>query len=207
MLKKEDGSNLLPKPTPEKEDGSNHLSEAMLKKEDGSNRDVWLYTVFEQELIIALGQYINNGNGQNSLYSFYTDFVEAVEQKNGAALKMKEAEKNLTLEDTHLLPAEITVDDKVIGRLTNALRKHFLKNAPWDLVRKTARELLHLHNHGKATTIQLREVAGLSVSGIAKHLPKLQRADLIKKHPPGNYALTEKSIHILLETFGVAKSK
>ncbi len=206
-LKKEDGSNLLPKPTPEKEDGSNHLSEAMLKKEDGSNRDVWLYTVFEQELIIALGQYINNGNGQNSLYSFYTDFVEAVEQKNEAAIKMKEAEKNLTLEDTHLLPAEITVDKNAISLVGLYLYSHLPHNTNGQLYSKVALEVLYMHNNGKAKQSQLHELTGISVSGFAKHLRRLKQYDLIKELPSKYYALSDKSIHVLLKLYGKPKNK
>ena len=218
---KRDGSKTLSEGIVEKRDGSKTLTEGIVGKRDGSktlfggiagnegagNGDVWLYTVFEQELIEALEQYIKNGNGQNSLYGFYTDFEDAVEQENAAATKLKETEKDLKLENTHVLPTEIMVDNEAVWMLTNTLRAYVPKSSNRDSYKNIANELLLLHNIGKATATQLREAAAMSVGGIAKHLPKLQRAGFIKKQPPGNYALTEKSKHILLETFGVAKSK
>ena len=203
--KNKDGSSSSIMPVLENKDGGKSIFMAAAENKDGSKSDFWLYTAFEQELINALEQYIKNGNGQNSLYSFYTDFEDAVEQKNTDAIKMKEAENNLTLEDTHILPKGITVDDDTIDELADTLRDHLPRTSPWKLYKTVACELLHLYNIGKASATQMRGFAGLSVSGIAKHLPKLQRADLIKKQPPNNYVLTEKSIHILLETFGVEK--
>ena len=207
VLENKDGGSSVFMAVLENKDGGKSIFMAAAENKDGSKSDFWLYTAFEQELINALEQYIKNGNGQNSLYSFYTDFEDAVEQKNMDAIKMKEAEKNLTLEDTHILPKGITVDDDTIDELADTLRDHLPRTSPWKLYKTVACELLHLYNIGKASAAQMRGFAGLSVSGIAKHLPKLQRADLIKKQPPNNYVLTEKSIHILLETFGVAKNK
>ena len=190
----------------ENKDGDKSSFMAVPENKDGGNYEFWLYPVFEQELKKALEQYIKNGNGQNSLYSFYTDFEDAVEQKNRAALKIKESEKNLTIEDTHILPTQISVDNDTIDELADALQGHLPRTSPSDLYITVARELLHLYNLGKASAKQMRGFAGLSASGISKHLPKLQHANLIKKQPPSNYVLTEKSIHILLETFGIAKN-
>ena len=216
----DDGSKPLSGSIADLDDGSKPSSGSIADLDDGSKPlftgisvngnenkgDFWLYSVFEKELIIALKQYINNANGQNSLFDFYTDFEQAVAEKNAAVAKMKEAKIIFKLEDTHILPAEITVDNVSVLKLSNALREYLALNAPRDLKNKMARELLYLHNFGKATTTQLREFTRQSVGGISKHLPKMRRTGFIKKQPPLNYALTEKSEHILLETFGIPKS-
>ena len=193
------GESLLP-------EGSKHFLSGESLLSEGSNRAVWLHKVFEQRLIEALEQYIKIGNGQNSLYSFYTDFEEAVAQKNEQEMKMKEAAKQIPLEDTHNLPTIIPIDVSSVAKVRNALVGHLPPSANHRQRETVAKELLGLHNAGKATAAQISEFGGLSLTGIAKHLPRMQRADLIKKQPPCNYALTEKSKHILLKTFGIPKN-
>ena len=141
---------------------------------------------------------MNNGNRPNSLYGFYADFLQAVSDRNKAEVERKETAKNMKLEDTHVLPVNIKENSDSTGILGTALLKNMAYNAPWDLAEKIACELILLHNSGKATSPQLRAVSYLSEDGNAKHLPKLQRAGLIKKVPPKSYALTETSKHLLL---------
>ena len=174
---------------------------------DGSKGDVWLYTIFEQGLNEALEQYIKNGNGENTLYAYYADFEDAVTQKNEEETKLKEAVKEIPLEQTHTLPAAIPLDNISVGKLLDALPAHLSSSATYKERRTVAKELLCLHNAGKATAAEMSEFGGLSKGGMAKHLPRLQRAGLIKKQPPHNYALTEKSIHILLKLFGIPKNE
>lgn len=202
-----EGSKPLLEGISEKEDGSKPLWGGISGKGNGEKGNNWLYPAFEKELIMALEHYIKIGNGQNTLFGFYADFVEAVAQKNDEAIKKKEAEKQLKLEDTHILPVEIPVDAISVETLSAAMREFLGKNVPRHLPKRIAFELLLLHNSGKATAAELRKVSELSEGGIAKHLPKMQRSGLIKKQPPLNYALTEKSKHILLKAFGVAKGK
>ena len=202
-----DGVKLLSQPDSVEGDGIKLLSQPDSVNGDGSKGDDWLYTFFEQELNKALDQYIANGNGQNSLYGFYSDFIEAIAQKNADVDKMNESVIILKLEYTHTLPVEIAIDDVSIGKLSVALRKYLQTNAPWDMPIRIANEFLYLHNFGKATVSQLRKASNFSEGGMAKHLPKMQQKGWIKKLPPLNYALTENSIHILLEVFGIPKTK
>src|ERR1017187_2666097 len=59
--------------------GIKHILEALPElKADKIGVDL-IYTVFEKGLLNALEQYIKNGDGQTTVYNFYTDFVEAVE--------------------------------------------------------------------------------------------------------------------------------
>ena len=153
----------------------------------------------------ALNEYIKTGDRQHTLYSFYENFVEAVSEKNTEAEKIKAAATILRLEDTHILPARITITLEVLEKMKVALHGYLPHTAPHDLYGTVTDELICLHNNGKATSNELREACGLSVPGFAKHLPKLQRLGLIVKQPPLNYVLTETSKHILLKTFGIAK--
>ena len=202
-----DGGNLSEKPITTSSNGGNLSENPNEISPDSNNQQDWLYPVFEKGLIKALEQYMNNGDRQNSLYGFYADFVDAVSDKNKATAERKEAAKNVNLEDTHVLPANIKENSDSTGILGTALLKNMAYNAPWDLAEKIACELILLHNSGKATSPQLRKVSYLSEDGNAKHLPKLQRAGLIQKVPPKSYALTEKSKRLLLELFGVPKTK
>ena len=202
-----DGEKHLMKAMPEIKDGAKRMFGALPDLKEGVNADNLVYTVFEQGLFNALGLFIRSGDGQNTLYSFYTDFLEAVEEKNNEAEKIKAAAVNVQLEDTHILPEKLNNDGHSCGILAQALRVYLPRTSRWDLADKVASELLLLHNLGKATTTQLRECAGLSKTGFAKHLLKLQRCGLMKKQPPSNYALTEISAHILLQLFGVPKEK
>ena len=200
------GKNNSVKGTVENDLGIKSVFNALSALNNNANAAILLYTVFERGLIDALNQYIKNGNGQNTLYSYYTYFVEAVEKRNLAASKPKETAMNIRLEDTHILPQQITADSHALTKLRAGLHGHLPRTARWDLYENVARELLLLHNAGKATGTQLRNIAQLSVPGFAKHLPKLKRSGLIKKEPPSNYVLTEYSKHILLETFGIPKN-
>jgi hypothetical protein len=190
---------------PENNIGIKPVLEALPALNEGANADILLYSVFEQGLLNALNEYIKTGDGQNTLYNYYTDFVEAVAEKNLAASKIKEAEDNLPIEDTHTLPRQIMANDMALSKLRHALHGHLPRTSKWDLYENIALELLLLHNAGKATGTQLRKSAGLSIGGFAKHLPKLKRSGLIKNLPPSNYVLTSSSTHILLKTFGVPK--
>ncbi len=204
---KGNGVNSVPNTISEIGNGVNSLIEGISTLNIDTNGGVLLYSVFEQGLIDALNQYIKNGNGQNSLYDFYTNFVEAVEQKNTEAAKLKEAILNLLLEDTHFLPLQIAVDNVSLAKLKSALHAYFPLNARGAMYETIARELLLLHNSGKVNGAKLREAGGLSIAGFSKHLPRLKKYVLVKSEPPSNYVLTEKSIHILLKTFGIPKNK
>ncbi len=171
------------------------------------NGGALLYSVFEKGLIKALEHYINSDAVQNSLYKFYADFEDAVAERNSDASKIKEAMANASLEDTHSLPVAIPLERVFINRLHIALRVHLPRRAGKGVHRTVANELLLLHNAGKATGAELRGFGGLSVAGFAKHLPNLIRNGLVKKQPPSNYVLTDKSKHILLELFGVKKAE
>jgi len=206
ITEKNNGINFSANGITEKSIGTKFIFNALSTLDGNANANVLLYTVFEQGLINALNQYIKNGNGQNTLYSYYAYFVEAVEEKNLAASKLKEAAKNLRLEDTHILPQQITVDGDSLRKLSDGLHGYLPRTARWDLYLNVANELLLLHNAGKATGTQLRNIAQLSVPGFAKHLPKLKRSGLIIKDPPNNYILTGISKHILLKTFGIPKN-
>ena len=170
------------------------------------NGGATLYSVFEKGLLDALDDYIKNGDGQNTVFNYYTDFEDAVEERNSASSKIQDATANATLEDTHLLPSKIDVEGVPTNRLIAALRKHLPKAAGQGVHRTIANELLLLHNAGKVTSKELLRFSGLSGDGFRKHLTKLVSYDLVKKLPPSNYVLTDKSNHILLELFGVAKT-
>ncbi len=172
-------------------------------EENGGNL---VYTAFEQALLMALEHFISNGDGQNTLYAFYTDFLDAIEERNQEVSKMKEAAKNIRLEDTHELPAKISFDGDIQSKLEHALKGYLPRNSGRDLHRKVAYEMLHLYNYKKATATELRELIGMSVAGFAKHLPKLKNYNLIRKQAPLNYVLTEFSTHLLLQLFGIPKN-
>jgi hypothetical protein len=174
-------------------------------KADGNGGNS-IYSVFEDELIKALEHFINNREGQNTIYTFYTDFVEAIETQNADALKRKNDAVIKRLEDTHELPAQIIMNGISIHKLEAALHGLLPRNVRKELYNIVAIELLLLYNSGKVTGPQLRDITGLSVAGFAKHLPKLMKYNFVKKQPPLNYVLTENSIHILLELFGTPKT-
>ncbi|MEI6817294.1 MAG: hypothetical protein WCL14_11835 [Bacteroidota bacterium] len=201
-----DGSKQLYEGITDIGDGSKQLFEGIPLVEDGSKHDAWLYSYFEEELIKELEQYIKNGNGWSSVFDFYVDFMDAVAKKNAADSKRCEMVISLKLEDTHTLPLEIKFDTASIGKLSTTIRGCLQQNASWDMAKKIACEFLLLHNSGKANITELRKVTGFSEGGLAKQLPKMQRKGWIKKVPPKNYALTETSRHILLETFGILKT-
>ncbi len=186
--------------------GTKSVMEAFpILKADG-NGGALLYSVFEKELIKALEDYIKNGDGQNSLYKFYTDFEEAVEEQNSDATKIKDAESNVRLEDTHVLPVEIPVDATSINKFSGLVRRYLPHKAGKGVNKTIGKELLLLHNAGKANGATLRGFSGLSEAGFKKHLPNLKRYGFIKKQPPSNYVLTDQTNHILLKLFGVAKA-
>lgn len=172
-----------------------------------TNGGVLLYSVFEQGLIDALDRYIKNGNKQNSLYAFYENFIAAIKQKNEDVIKTKHSIMNLSLEQTHKMPANISLDNASIARLKTALYGVLPKTGNDKMYITVALELAMLHNTGKCSGTRLRNAGGLSVSGFAKHLPKLKSYGLIKKQPPNNYVLTETSKYILLKTFGIPKNQ
>jgi len=206
ILKKNMGINTNADGIAEDNIGVKSIYKALPDLLEAVNKDGSLYTVFEKGLIDALSQYIKTGDMQNTLYYYYAYFVEAVEEKNLKASKIREAALNVRFEDTHILPGQITVHGPTLAKLKAALYGHLPRTAKRELYKTVARELLFLHNEGKATGPQLRNIAELSVPGFAKHLPKLKRSGLIIKQPPKNYVLTEKSKHILLLTFGIPKN-
>ncbi len=186
--------------------GTNNLTEALSHLGVGTNRAGLLYSIFERQLIIALDQYIKIGGGANTLFYYYSDFVKAVNETNLIASKVKEAVNNLPLEETHVLPAEIPANDDTLTVLELHLRGHLAERSRREVYENVALEILYLHNNGKAKQAQLRKVTGISVSGFAKHIRRLKQYGLIKELPSKNYALSEKSIHILLKIFGIKKN-
>ena len=170
-----------------------------------TNGGALLYSIFEKELLNALEDYIKNGAGRNTLYTFYSDFEDAVNEQNLAAAKIIEATANGKFEDTHSLPLQIINDDYTIARLSVALRKHLPRRVNNSLHHTITTELLFLYNAGKATSAEMRGCGKLSADGFEKHLTKLIEYGFIKKQAPSNYVLTDKSNHILLELFGVVK--
>ena len=187
--------------------GTNNLIEALSHIGTDANRAILLYSFFEQQLIIALDQYINMGSGANTLYYYYSDFVKAVNETNLIASKVKEAVNNLPLEETHVLPAEIPANDDTLTVLELHLRGYLSERSRMEVYENTALEMLYLHNNGKAKQAQLREVTGISVSGFAKHIRRLKQYGLIKELPSKYYALSDKSIHVLLKLYGKPKNK
>jgi len=206
IMEKRDGIKNVGNGIMEKRDGIENVLEALQGLSNEANSGVLIYSVFEKALIMALEQYIKSGDGQKTLYSFYTDFVEAMEKQNLAEEKSREAVKNFRLEDTHFLPAIIEENKESIHKLKVVLHGYFSVSATRGMYKRVASELLFLHNEGKATGAQLRELTKLSEPGFRKHIPKLVRTGLIKKQAPLNYVLTENSIHILLELFGKPKN-
>ena len=181
--------------------GINHLVQQLSLLSGKANAEELLHSLFEYNLISAIKQYITNGNGQNTLFQYYSDFGKAVTQTNAATLLANNAAANLPLEDTYILPKEIPVEQTSITLVylylhLNRLLPH---NSKQDLYKNVAKELLFLHNNGPSKQTQLREASGISVSGFAKHLPKLIKVGLIKELPKKNYELTEKSINIMRE--------
>jgi len=200
------GVNQLTEGVPESKVGVNQLTEALTKLFEDKNGEILLYTVFEKELIQALEHYIKNGDGQNSLYKFYRNFVDAVNERNSDDSKIKDAAINLRLEDTHSLPDQLTLDKVSMSKLKVVLKAHLPRTSRRDIYNTVAQELLLLYNARSATSAQMRDFGELSVFGFAKHLANLMRYGLVKKLPPSNYVLTEKSNHILLELFGIPKA-
>jgi uncharacterized phage infection (PIP) family protein YhgE/predicted transcriptional regulator len=199
------GINQLIKGKTKDDLGIKHILEALPElKADKIGVDL-IYTVFEKGLLNALEQYIKNGDGQTTVYNFYTDFVEAVEERNSDALKIKESAAKARLEDTHILPLQINLERISILKLQDHLKEFMPSRAPNEVYEKVVFEILQLHNAGKATSAELRHFSGLSKAGYMKHLPKLMKFGLIKKQPPSNYVLTEKANNILLELFGIPK--
>ena len=191
---------------PENKVGAKSVFEALFKLNSDVEGSILQYSVFEQALNEALEQFIKNEDGQKTLYTFYTEFLEAIEAQNSAAAKLKENATNVQLEDTHKLPAKISMDVDGIAKLVVALNGQLPRTVRGDLHQNVALELLFLHNNGKVTGAELRGFADLSVTGFNKHLTKLVHYGLIKKQAPLNYVLTDKSNHILLELFGILKT-
>ena len=191
---------------PEKNIGVKHVFEALANLKVDATTNEQLYSIFEERLLDALNQFIKNGDGQLTLFSFYADFMEAISKKNLADERAKQAIVNLPLEETHILPKALIVDGNAISKIENALRPYLPRTSKWDLYRKIALELLHLHNAGKATTRQLLKFSGLSSTGSTKHLTNLKKYGFIKKQPPNNYVLSDFSKHLLLKLFGVPKN-
>ncbi len=190
---------------PKKSIAINNLVVALSAMEGTTNDADWLYSFFEEALINAIEEYIRNGNGQATLYTFYADFLEAIADKNSLEERPKEAKTILRLEDTHILPMEIPADAVSLIMLSAALNGHLSVSSKQNMYLNIALELLFLHNTGTAKQAQLIKVTGMSTSGFAKHLPKVIQYGLIKALPSKNYALTDKSIYILLELFGIKK--
>ncbi len=190
----------------EKGNGTNSIFDEISALEIAENKGDVIYGVFERGLLNALNQFIISGNGQHTLYKYYTYFVEAIAVKNAEAEKVKEEKANLPLEETHILPTQITPDYTALSKIKVGLRELFPEMVRRDLFRKIALELVLLHNNGTATAAQLRQVTKFSVPGFAKHMPKMIRMGVIKKQTGYSYALTEKSKLLLLKTFGVPKN-
>jgi len=204
-VKVDDGAKLPGKEAVKIDDGAKLPGKEAVKINLRENDNVSLYANFEHGLIEALEQYIKTADGQNTLYIYYDDFVDAVAEKNADEERMKDAQKNIRVEDTHILPAEILVDWTSRYKLELALREVLTTRSNADLYETIAHELLQMHNARNVTSAQLRDFSGLSVTGFRKHLTMLQRMGFIKKQPPSNYVLTDLSKHILLKTFGVPK--
>jgi len=185
--------------------GIKTVLETLSNKAMEANGVVSIYTIFEKSLLNELEQYIKNGNGKATLYNFYTDFVYAIEMVNSDAEKAKNKAVTVRLEDTHTLAQNISYEGDSLSKLRAALKGHLPRNVSIGLYRIIALELLFLYNYKKATVNQLRDFTGHSVAGYAKHLPKLMEYGFVKKQPPLNYVLTNKSLHILLELFGAPK--
>ena len=203
--RKDDGIKNVIMGIPGMDLGIKTVFEALSNIKTDGNGGVLIYSVFEQELLKALEHFINNNDGQHTIYSFYTDFVEAIAKRNSDVAKIREAAISKRLEDTHELPDKISFDGASLSKLEVALRAHLPRNSRKDLCKKVAYEMLHLYNYKKATATELCDLTGYSVAGFAKHLPKLMKFGLIKKQPPSNYVLTEKANNILLELFGIPK--
>ena len=186
--------------------GINSLVRALSALSGSANSADKLHSFFEQSLIEALEQYIKTGHGQNALYSYYSDFIGAVAEANAAAERLKHAAIVVRLEDTHVLPAEIKIDNYSTSPLESALRSSLPPNTKFEMVMHLAVEILYLHNVGMSKQTPLRELIRMSASGFSKHLPRLITYGLVKELPSKNYGLTEKSTHILLELFGIAKN-
>ena len=203
IAKNEIGVSYVPDGIAENKVGVKSVFEALPTLNGGANTDTILYTIFEQQLLKALEQYIKIGDGKNSLYSYYKDFEQAVSEKNMEAEKIKAAERSIPLEETHILPDFITIDVASIQKVKIALRGHLPNAVRRDLYKKVAGEILFLHNARKATGNELREFGVLSILGFRKHLTRLKHYDLIKSTPPNSYVLSETSTHILLKIFGI----
>ncbi len=191
---------------PEDRVGIKYISEALSNSSSDTNRNSLLHSVFEEELIKAMDEYLKNGDGQTTLFTFYSDFVDAVAEQNSADSKAKDAAANLRLEDTHFVPSDISHKNESYDKLESGLKRHLPRYAGKGIHRTVAIELLQIQRTGKATGTELRDCSGLSVAGFAKHLPKLIAYNLIKKQAPLNYVLTDYAQHILLELFGVPKT-
>jgi len=179
---------------------------ALVAIDEGANPENSVPAYFEQGLIATLNQYMKMSDGKTFVYSYFNDFMEAITHKNTGAAQLRAGIVPAWLANTHVVPINISADYESLSMLKTALSKHLHYSSSRASYKRVGMELLLLHNNGKATGSQLRTASGLSKSGFGKHLPRMQSEGFIKKQPPLNYALTEKSKHILLEVFGIPKS-
>jgi hypothetical protein len=201
----ENGTKNIRAGIPENLDSTNSLMGAIAQLDEAQTKGNLLYTLFEKGLQKALDEYLQNTEGTYTLHTYYSDFVEAIHNKNAADEKKQQAQKILSIRDTHLLPAHITVDSIALTKLKTELRKHLVARTKKDMYNNLANELLFLHNTGKATSTELHKLNHISTDGFKKHLANIQRLNFIRKQAPRNYVLTEYAKRILLEVFGVRK--
>jgi hypothetical protein len=164
-----------------------------------------LHTFFEQGLGEALQQYVKNGDRQHSLYNYYSNFVEAVAEKNSSADRQKIDASNLPLEETHVLPKEIPYNNHSRAMVRLYLFQTLPRKTKKPNYLTVVQEIMFLHNNESATRAQLKDLTGLSVTGLSKHLLKLISYGIIKTNANKEYVLGDKSMHILLKIYGVPK--
>ena len=164
-----------------------------------------LHTFFEQGLGEALQQYVKNGDRQHSLYNYYSNFVEAVAEKNSSADRQRIDTSNLPLEETHVLPKEIPYNNHSRAMVRLYLFQTLPQKTKKPNYLTVVQEIMFLHNNESATGAQLKDLTGLSVTGLSKHLLKLISYGIIKTNANKEYVLGDKSMHILLKIYGVPK--
>lgn len=122
------------------------------------------------------------------------DFNTVAETGNAAKTTVGNAAVNL--------PAQIEVNSTNLVKLTRHLRQFLPATRQDRALSNIARELLFLYNASRVSSHELRQAAGLSKPGFAKHLPKLRRRGFIIRDPPLKYKLTEMSRELIAKVFG-----
>jgi hypothetical protein len=189
------------------EHSTNFVLRAIAEMEVPSIKDNLIYELFEKGLMNAMDEYTQNAAGNYTLYHYYSDFLNVINNKNTADEKKEQAKNMLQITDTHILPTQIAVDIIALTKLKAALRKHLLARTKQDMYHNLANELLLLHNNEKCTSTELHNVTGMTTDGFKKHLANIQRLNFIRKQAPLKYVLTEHSKRILLEVFGMRKDE